>query len=61
MSIFITTLAFTDERYRDIAEISTLLAVVASVVVSLIYFRAIGAGKNSQPASRFAIFPIVKP
>lgn len=42
MSIFTTMLAFTEERFRDIAKISTLLAVVASVVVSLIYFRIVG-------------------
>jgi hypothetical protein len=49
MSIFTTMLAFTEERYRDIAKISTLLAVVTSVVISLIYFRAIGGRYANMP------------
>jgi NhaA family Na+:H+ antiporter len=49
MSIFTTMLAFTEERYRDIAKISTLLAVVASVVISLIYFRVVGGKYANMP------------
>jgi NhaA family Na+:H+ antiporter len=49
MSIFTTMLAFTEERYRDIAKISTLLAVVTSVVISLIYFIAIGGKYANMP------------
>jgi NhaA family Na+:H+ antiporter len=49
MSIFTTMLAFTEESFRDIAKISTLLAVVASVVVSLIYFRVVGGKYASLP------------
>ncbi len=50
MSIFTTMLAFTEEAYRDIARIAILLAVVASVVVSLIYFRIV-SGKFSVEAT----------
>ena len=42
MSIFTTMLAFTDSAYRDIAKISILVAVCASVLVSYLYFRSIG-------------------
>lgn len=42
MSIFTTMLAFSDIASRDIAKISILAAVVASVVLSYFYFRAIG-------------------
>ncbi|HEY4288608.1 MAG TPA: Na+/H+ antiporter NhaA [Puia sp.] len=48
MSIFTTMLAFKEEQFRDIARISVLLAVVASVVVSLIYFRLIGGRFPAQ-------------
>jgi NhaA family Na+:H+ antiporter len=41
MSIFTTMLAFTETGMRDIAKISILFAVVTSVVVSYLYFRAI--------------------
>jgi NhaA family Na+:H+ antiporter len=41
MSIFTTMLAFTDSAARDIAKISILSAVVASVFVSYFYFRSI--------------------
>jgi len=50
MSIFTTMLAFTQEGYRDIARIAILLAVVASVIVSLIYFRIV-SGKFAVPAN----------
>jgi len=49
MSIFTTMLAFSEERFRDIAKISTLLAVVASVVVSIIYFRIVGGKYANIP------------
>jgi NhaA family Na+:H+ antiporter len=49
MSIFTTMLAFSEEAYRDIARIAILLAVVASVIVSLIYFRIV-SGKFAVPA-----------
>jgi len=49
MSIFTTMLAFSEERYRDIARISILLAVVASVVISLIYFRIVSGKFAVQP------------
>ena len=42
MSIFTTMLAFSDSASRDIAKISILVAVGASVLVSYIYFRSIG-------------------
>ena len=54
MSIFTTMLAFSEERFRDIAKISTLLAVVASVIVSLIYFRVVG-GKYANLAHSLPI------
>ena len=41
MSIFTTMLAFTDSAARDIAKISILSAVIASVFVSYFYFRSI--------------------
>jgi NhaA family Na+:H+ antiporter len=42
MSIFTTMLAFSDIANRDIAKISILVAVGASVVISYLYFRSIG-------------------
>ncbi|MES1224384.1 MAG: Na+/H+ antiporter NhaA [Bacteroidota bacterium] len=42
MSIFTTMLAFTSSEARDIAKIAILASVVASVVLSFIYFRIIG-------------------
>jgi len=42
MSIFTTMLAFTGAANRDIAKISILTSVVASVIISFIYFHAIG-------------------
>jgi NhaA family Na+:H+ antiporter len=42
MSIFTTMLAFSDIANRDIAKISILVAVGASVLVSYVYFRSIG-------------------
>jgi NhaA family Na+:H+ antiporter len=42
MSIFTTMLAFNNEAFRNIAKISVLVSVVASLVISVIYFRAIG-------------------
>ena len=42
MSIFTTMLAFADMANRDIAKISILVAVGASVLVSYVYFRSIG-------------------
>jgi NhaA family Na+:H+ antiporter len=56
MSIFTTMLAFSEERYRDIAKISILLAVVASVVVSLIYFRIVH-GKFAVQTPHLSISP----
>jgi NhaA family Na+:H+ antiporter len=51
MSIFTTMLAFSNIAYQDIAKISILTSVVTSVVVSFIYFRAIGGGVTiSKPA-----------
>jgi len=38
MSIFTTTLAFQDNGYRDIAKIAILASMVASLVISWIYF-----------------------
>ena len=38
MSIFTTTLAYTNSGYRDIAKIAILLSMVASLVISWIYF-----------------------
>jgi NhaA family Na+:H+ antiporter len=49
MSIFTTMLAFTGQGLRDIARISILLSVITSVVISLIYFRAIGGKFAAQP------------
>jgi NhaA family Na+:H+ antiporter len=49
MSIFTTMLAFSEEAYRDIARIAILLAVIASVFISLIYFRIV-SGKFAVPA-----------
>ena len=49
MSIFTTMLAFNDSGARDIAKISILSAVVASVLVSYFYFRYI-YGKKFVPA-----------
>jgi len=46
MSIFTTMLAFGDESFRDVAKISILTAVVASVLISYLYFRAIGVVKH---------------
>jgi Na+:H+ antiporter, NhaA family len=43
MSIFTTMLAFTSSEARDIAKIAILTSVIASVVLSFIYFRIIGA------------------
>ncbi|MHA4808525.1 Na+/H+ antiporter NhaA [Flavitalea flava] len=59
MSIFTTMLAFTNEGFRDIAKISILLSVVASVVISLIYFRVIG-GKFATPPLKTNI-PVADP
>ena len=50
MSIFTTMLAFTDSAARDIAKISILSAVVASVFVSYFYFRSI-YGKKMAPSA----------
>jgi NhaA family Na+:H+ antiporter len=41
MSIFTTMLAFKEESVRDIAKISILLAVVFSVIISVVYFYLI--------------------
>ncbi len=41
MSIFTTTLAFHDEVFRDIAKISILAAMILSMILSWMYFRAI--------------------
>lgn len=49
MSIFTTMLAFTELNFRNIAKISILFSVVASIIVSYIYFRAIGSVKVSKP------------
>ena len=49
MSIFTTMLAFTELNFRNIAKISILFSVVASIIVSYIYFRAIGSVKISKP------------
>ena len=48
MSIFTTMLAFTEAGYRDIAKISILISVIVSVVIGLIYFKAIGV-KEVEP------------
>ena len=48
MSIFTTMLAFTESGIRDIAKISILVSVGASVVISYLYFRVIYA-KVSNP------------
>jgi NhaA family Na+:H+ antiporter len=45
MSIFTTMLAFSENNFRDIAKISILTSVLASVVLSYIYFRIIGVVK----------------
>jgi len=42
MSIFTTTLAYTSNGYRDIAKIAILLSMVASLVISWIYFGFLG-------------------
>ncbi len=49
MSIFTTMLAFTQTGFRDIAKIAILTSVVASVVVSYIYFWATTRVKISAP------------
>lgn len=49
MSIFTTMLAFSEPGFRDIAKISILTSVVASVIVSYIYFRIIGPVKIPKP------------
>jgi NhaA family Na+:H+ antiporter len=51
MSIFTTMLAFEQELYRNIAKLSILLAVVASVFVSLFYFRIVGGKYNTPPVN----------
>jgi Na+:H+ antiporter, NhaA family len=38
MSIFTTTLAYTSNSYRDIAKIAILVSMVASLIISWIYF-----------------------
>jgi Na+:H+ antiporter, NhaA family len=49
MSIFTTMLAFTEASFRDIAKISILFSVIASVIISYFYFRAIGTSKVNLP------------
>jgi len=49
MSIFTTMLAFYKPGFRDIAKIAILTSVVASVVLSYVYFRAIGTIKIARP------------
>ncbi|HTS43105.1 MAG TPA: hypothetical protein VMH01_01810, partial [Puia sp.] len=46
---FTTMLAFNETKLRDIAKISILVSVVASVVLSYIYFRIIGTVKIVKP------------
>ncbi|MBS1915194.1 MAG: Na+/H+ antiporter NhaA [Bacteroidetes bacterium] len=50
MSIFTTMLAFTSSEARDIAKIAILTSVVASVVLSFIYFRVIGTATIPSPS-----------
>jgi NhaA family Na+:H+ antiporter len=57
MSIFTTMLAFNDSAFRDIAKISILVAVVASVVISYIYFRMIGIPVVTTPATVPLVIP----
>ena len=49
MSIFTTMLAFSESGFRDVAKISILLAVVLSVAISYVYFRAIGVQISKHP------------
>ena len=51
MSIFTTMLAFKEEAFRDIAKVSILSSVLLSLVFSMIYFMAIGAGETRRKAS----------
>jgi len=49
MSIFTTMLAFSESGFRDVAKISILTAVVVSVAISYVYFRAIGVQIIKHP------------
>jgi len=50
MSIFTTTLAFGDDTTRSIAKIAILLSVGLSVIISMLYFNAIGVATiKKQP------------
>jgi NhaA family Na+:H+ antiporter len=60
MSIFTTMLAFTDSGFRDIAKISILTSVAASVVISYFYFRAIGSVKSIRPSIQPEMQPEVQ-
>ena len=60
MSIFTTMLAFTDTSFRDIAKISILTSVAASVLISYFYFRAIGSVKSIRPVIQPEIQPEVQ-
>jgi NhaA family Na+:H+ antiporter len=50
MSIFTTMLAFKEESFRDIAKVSILLAVLLSLVFSLIYFMALSFKGSAETA-----------
>ena len=55
MSIFTTMLAFGDSAIRDIAKISILVAVVASVLISYVYFRMIGMPVITVPVTNIPL------
>lgn len=50
MSIFTTMLAFTETNSRDIAKIAILTSVLASVILSYLYFRFVIGAKIIRPA-----------
>lgn len=54
MSIFTTMLAFKETRFRDTAKISILVSVLASVIVSYLYFAIISRAPAMAPVRSLA-------
>lgn len=52
MSIFTTTLAFSSNASKDMAKISILLSMLASVVISGVYFYSLRINKVELPVAR---------
>jgi Na+:H+ antiporter, NhaA family len=61
MSIFTTTLAYTTNAYRDIAKISILVSMVASLVISWVYFAMIGQKKTEPVIQAIQAEPQIAP